>query len=80
MESMNVILKSKKSSEPPQVSALKAYAKKHHDTDITVRVSASHYLISAPSAAVAQKLRFETLQIKQECNLDKRLVIHIGYA
>ena len=79
MESMNVIIKSKKSSEPPQVSALKAYAKKHHNTDVAVRIASSHYLISVPSAAIAQKLRFETQTIKSECKLDKRLVIHIGY-
>jgi hypothetical protein len=80
MESIEKLLKSKAPKEPPQVVALKTYAQSHHGVTITVRVSSDHYLIAVPSAAVAQKMRFETAAITEKCELDKRLVIHIGYA
>lgn len=79
MDSMQNILKNKSPSEPPQVTALKKYAKENHNVEIAVRVSKSHYLITVPGAGIAQKLRIETAQIVSYCNLEKRLVIHIGH-
>lgn len=78
METLADLLKRKPSSEPPQVSALKKYAKDNYSIDISVRVSPKHYLITVPNASLAQKFRIETTQITEECLLDKRLVIHIG--
>jgi hypothetical protein len=78
MENLADLLKNKSSSEPPQVSALKKYAKDNYKIDITVRVSPKHYLITVPNSSLAQKFRIETSQITEECLLDKRLVIHIG--
>ena len=79
MDSMDELLKIRKPQEPPQVTALKEYAKKNHNTDIQVRINANNYLISVPGAALAHKFRIETPRIVEECGLDKRLVIHIGY-
>lgn len=79
MDSLTDLLKTKKPQEPPQVSALKKYVHDNHRVEITVRVSPKHYLITVPGAGIAQKLRIETAKIVEECELDKRLVIHIGY-
>lgn len=78
METLADILKNKPQSEPPQVLALKKYAKDNYNIDISVRVSPKHYLITVPNASLAQKFRIETATITDECLLDKRLVIHIG--
>lgn len=79
MDPLSDLLKNKAPNEPPQVTALKKYAKNKHNANISVRVSKSHYLITVPSAGLAHKMRIETSQITTECDLDKRLVIHIGY-
>jgi hypothetical protein len=80
MDNLSDLLKNKKhSSEPPQVGALKKYVRENHNEDISVRVSSRHYLITVPGAALAQKLRIETKTIIEQCELEKRLVIHIGY-
>jgi len=78
MDSLNDLMKNKPPLEPPQVSALKKYAKEIHNINITVRVSPKYYLINVPSAVIAQKFRIESSQITEKCQLDKRLVIHIG--
>lgn len=78
MDSIDNILRSKNTSEPPQVSALKRYVKDNHDTDISVRVSSKAYVITVPNAALAHKMRVETREITHQCKLEKRLVIHIG--
>lgn len=78
MDNLADILKNKPTGEPPQVVALKKYAKDNYSIDISVRVSPKHYLITVPNSSLAQKFRIETSQITEECLLDKRLVIHIG--
>jgi hypothetical protein len=79
MDSISKLLKDRKPDEPKQVDALKLYIKAHYDIESAVKILNENYLISVPSAAVAQKLRFETATITKECNLDKRLIIHISY-
>ena len=79
MDSMQDLLKSKTPSEPPQVLALKKYAQEFHNAKINVRVSKTHYLITVPSASLAHIFRIETARITQHCDLDRRLVIHIGF-
>jgi hypothetical protein len=79
MDSIFKVLKNKSPEEPPQVAALKKYVRDNHKRDIQVSVSKSHYLITVPGAALAHTLRIETAKIIEICDLDKRLVIHIGY-
>lgn len=78
MDSMSDMLKSHKPTEPPQVAALKEYAKTTHGITISVFSSARSYLIRVPNGAIAHKFRLETAEIMTICNLDKPLVIHIG--
>lgn len=79
MQSLQDMLQDKRPSEPPQVRALKEYARKHYGIEIQVRTSRSHYLVTVPGAAYAHKVRVDTLAITEACQLEKRLVIHIGY-
>lgn len=79
MDSLKSMINKQRPIEPPQVAALKKYAFDVYEVEIEVKVSANHYLIRVPGASLAQKFRFETAKIIAECNLDKKLVIHIGY-
>lgn len=79
MDSLQDMLQKKRPSEPPQVAALKKYALDKYGTEISVRVSPKHYLITVKQSAIASKLHIETATIVSVCNLDKRLVIHVGY-
>jgi hypothetical protein len=79
MDSLQDMLKNKRPSEPPQVVALKEYARKNYGIEIQVRTSRTHYLLTVPGAAYAHKFRVDTTAITEACQLDKRLVIHIGY-
>lgn len=78
MEEIRELLKGKVPQEPPQIAALKRYAQDTHGLDIPVYATARSYMIKVPNGALAYKFRLETIQITQICNLDKRLVIHIG--
>lgn len=79
MDNLADLLSKVHKEEPPRVAALKKYVHDTHGKDIQVRVSKTHYLITVPGAALAHTLRIETAQIMHQCQLDKRLVIHIGY-
>ena len=78
MEDIGDLLKAKRPQEPPQIRALKEYALEHHDIAISVYATARSYMIKVPSGAIAHKFRLETAQIIETCNLDRKLVIHIG--
>ena len=78
MEPISKLMQDKGPSEPPQVSALKQYAREIHEIEISVFTSAKSYLIRVPNGAIAQKFRLETAKIMKICDLDKPLVIHIG--
>ncbi len=78
MDSIGDMLNQKKSSEPPQIAALKQYALETHGINVSVYSSARSYLIRVPNGALAHKFRLETAHIISVCNLDKPLVIHIG--
>ncbi len=79
MQSLQDMLQDKRPNEPPQVQALKAYAREHYGIEIQVRTSRSHYLVTVPGAAYAHKVRVDTEAIAEACQLEKRLIIHIGY-
>lgn len=79
MDDLSKILQNRSNTEPPQVSALKKYAKVMYDIDIKVRISPRNYLIEVPGSSYAHKFRIESAEISRICELDKPLVIHIGY-
>lgn len=79
MDSLETMLQSRQPKEPPQVAALKKYAQHNHNVEIQVKISSKYYLITVPSASLAHIFRIETARITETCNLDKRLVIHIGH-
>lgn len=79
MQSLEDMLAKRQPQEPPQVSALKEYARQKFATEIHVVLNRNYYLIKVPNAALAHSFRMNTKDIIEVCGLDKRLVIHIGY-
>ncbi|HMT19254.1 MAG TPA: hypothetical protein PKD20_03490 [Candidatus Saccharibacteria bacterium] len=79
MQSLDDMLKNRQPKQPPQIEALKRFAKDRYGIEVTVRASRSHYLVNVPGAAHAHRFRMDTAEIIESCMLDKRLVIHIGY-
>ncbi len=78
MDTIKDLLKDKTPQEPPQLSALKEYAKTKHRVDIKASVSYYGYTIVVPSAPLASTLQMELPKIIEQCNLDKKLFIRIG--
>jgi hypothetical protein len=76
---MQDLLKSKKPSEPPQLTAMKTYVLENHGQVIKCSMSYSGYTIIAPNASLASTLHMETPKIIESCNLDKKLFIRIGH-
>ena len=79
MDDISNLLQAKKLNEPSQINALKQYAQEKHGVSISVKSAPKYYLMTVPGASLAGKLRIETEDIMKQCNLDKRLVIHIGH-
>lgn len=77
MDQLKDLLKNNSPPEPPQVKILKDYLAKNYEIETSVVVSNNSYLIFAPNAALAHKLRVGSLEISAECNLDKKLIIRI---
>ncbi len=78
MDTIGNLLQKKAPQEPPQVAALKAYVLHTYDEPVKVSVNPNYYRITVSSAALAGRLRLETMQIQEACKLDKKLVIQIG--
>ncbi len=78
MDSLDNILTDRTPHEPPQVAAIKKFVSDNYGTNVAVIVSPKFYLINAPNASIAHRLRVDTVKMISVCNLDKRLVIHIG--
>ncbi len=79
MDSMQDLLNIKKPQEPPQISAMKNYALKHHNVVVKCSVSQLGYSITVPNASLATTFHMESPKIVEECNLDKKLFIRIGH-
>ena len=79
MDNMAELLGRKGPQEPKQIAALKQYAKDKYDIAITVRVTKKYYQIKVPNGALAHRVRVDTVDIMDVCELDKPLVIQIGY-
>ena len=79
MQSIDEMLRDRRPQEPPQVEALKTYAKATYETDVQVIVHQSYYLVKVANAALAYRFRVDSARIREVCHLDKRLVVHIGY-
>lgn len=65
--------------EPPEISSIKKYVLDEFKSVVVVQVRDKDILISVPNASLANMLRLRSQEIKQRCQLDKKLVFRIGY-
>lgn len=77
-DSLSSILSNKSFEEPPEIAAVKAYVLRHFKTTPSIILRDQQLIVCVPSAAMAGALRLHAHKIKQECGLEKRLVIRIG--
>ena len=78
MNHLKDLLKDNSSSEPPQVSALKKHISDNYGFKPKIFISPRSYTVSVPNAALAYKIRVNSVDISTVCKLDKRLSIRIN--
>lgn len=76
--SLGDILSNKNFDEPMEVQKIKQYVQRHFQSDVTVTLRETHIVIGVKNSALAGALRMQLHDIKQECQIDKRLIIRIG--
>lgn len=78
MDSLSDILHQKDFDEPPEMSSIKKYVQDEFQTAVSVLVRDKDIVIGVPNAALANTLRLRGPDIKQRCQIDKRLTFRIG--
>ncbi len=76
--SLQSILNNRMPSEPPEIKAIKQFARDRLKTDVTVTLGKTQIAIGVPSAAAAGALRMQLFELAKLLETDKRLVIRIG--
>ena len=77
MESLFDIMGNKDFDIPPEVLEIKAYIKRHFDSEVEVSIQAHTITIAVKSAPFAGSLRPHLHKIKKEINTEKKLLIRI---
>jgi hypothetical protein len=78
MQGIADILKRKDFDVPPEVEAIKAYVRRHYDTEVAVTVLPREFVISAPSSGLIASLRLNVTALQKAANTDKRISFRIG--
>ncbi len=78
MDSLNDILQKKNIDEPSEVAIIKRYVEMKFKSTVSVSVRSDHLVIMTPSAALANTMRFNTLELQRIAKTDKKLVFRIG--
>lgn len=78
MDSLQDIISRYDKPEEPEIAAIKRYVDERFHTPIRVSVSGNNLIITVPSASLANTLRLKTIEIKEMCRVEKRLVFRIG--
>lgn len=78
MQSLFDIMGNKDFDVPPEVSEIKAYIKRHFDSDVDVATSPNLITINVSSSALAGSLRLHLHKLKKELKTDKKLLIRIS--
>lgn len=76
--SLGDILANRDFDEPPEIRAVKAYVRRHYDSDVQVTLQPHAILISARSAALIGSLRMNLPKLQAAVATDKRIVFKIG--
>ncbi len=78
MDSLNDILLKKDFDEPPEIAAIKNYAKRQFKSDVGVQIRQNSITITASSAALINALRLKTPQLLEAAQTDKKLIFRIS--
>lgn len=78
MDSLNDILSRKDFDVPPEVTAIKSYVERKYHMTVGVTVQPASIIIVAPSAALANTLRMQTVHIQKAAATQKKLIFRIG--
>jgi hypothetical protein len=78
MDSINDILLKKDLDEPAEVAAVKRYVELKFKSTVGVIVHPDRIIILTPSAALANTIRLNTVDLQKTVNTDKKLVFRIG--
>ncbi len=72
------ILGNRSFDEPPEVQRIKQYVLRHFQADVAVTVRPSQIVIGVRNSALAGALRMQMHNMKEECQIEKKLVIRIS--
>lgn len=78
MDSLDDLLRRKNLNEPPEVAAIKDYARDKFDSDVAVRLSNEQIIITADSSALASALRSNWPELVAAAKTNKKLILRIG--
>jgi hypothetical protein len=78
MDSLQDLLGKYSPKEPSEVLAIKQYIEEKFHTSSSVGLQGESIVVTVPSAALANTLRFQVTQLKEAAQTDKRIIFRIG--
>ncbi len=78
MDSLQDLMAGSSIDEPPQIKAIKSYVQKVYDSPCSVSITPRDYIVTVPSAPLANTIQLEKAALVAACELEKPLRIRIG--
>ncbi len=78
MDDLRNILQRKDFDEPPEVRAIKEYARRYYEAEVRVTVQPHAIVVMARSAALIGSLRLNLPKLQAAAGTDKRIMLRIG--
>ena len=78
MDSLNDILSRKDLDEPGEITAIKRYVEREFSSKVGVIVQPATIIITTSSAALANSLRMQVLDLQKAAQTTKKLIFRIG--
>ncbi len=79
MDSLQSILADKNFTPPDELAAVKDYVKRIYDSPCSVWVKGDSLILSVRNSALSGTIFLERGKLIRACNLNKKLVIRVGY-
>ena len=76
-DSLFDILAHKDFDEPPEITAIKQYVTQHFQEAVEVIVRERDIIVTTPSAALTNTLRYHVRQLQRAASTTKRIVLRI---
>ncbi|MEI8187425.1 MAG: hypothetical protein WCG30_00580 [Candidatus Saccharibacteria bacterium] len=78
MDDIANILNQSRLKAPDEISLIKDYILKKHNSSVVVSLKNDSIVISSGSSSLINELRLGSYELIKECKLDKKLVFKIG--